>query len=159
MLCILSCLTSSQEWKPANIEYLDWSNLVFQYRKYKSIMNELFSGYWTFLKEKLRLFWRILWHAFMTCIRRGGNVLLWSRSNSFLLECFIAVEVWHVQRVVLLVTHEESASCFIRLQIILAKTCFWWKILSVQNILIVFICQNCTSKQNSLKECIIFSSG
>ena len=114
-----------------------------------------FSGHWTFLKEKLTIFWRILWHAFMTCIRRGGNVLLWSRSNSFLLECFIAVEVWHVQRVVLLVTHEESASCFIRLQIILAKTCFWWKILSVQNILIVFICQKCTLKNNSFNDIFI----
>ena len=53
---------------------------------------------------------------------------------------------WH-HWVVLLVTHGESASCFIRLQIIWEKTCFWWKILSVQNILVVFIWQNCTLKK------------
>ena len=45
-------------------------------------------------------------------------------------------------RVVLLVTYGESASCFIQLQMIWRENKFWWKILSVQNILFVFILQN-----------------
>ena len=50
-------------------------------------------------------------------------------------------------RVVLLVTLGDSASCFIQLQMIWEKTSFGWKILLVQNILIVPICQKRTFKK------------
>ena len=48
---------------------------------------------------------------------------------------------------VLLVTHGDSASCFMQLHMNWVRTSFGWKILPVQNILIVPICQKCTFKK------------
>ena len=81
----------------------------------------------------------------------SASVLHLRLLHLFTCTCTFRSYLW----VVLLVTHGDSASCFMQLHMNWERTSFRWKILPVQNILIVPICQKCFLKKNTFHDFFI----